>query len=118
MSEDALAQLNVLTGTSKVQEWEPRAGHQVFIEVPLRKEPLGSLRDRRTCLSLTRQTRRPASVAPLCAMCPRASNFNGPERLKPREAATDASVASATDAAQRPSLLCTEASLHELIDRR
>jgi hypothetical protein len=34
----------------------------------------------------------------------------GPERVKP--------CGAATDAAQRPSLLCTEASLRELIDRR
>jgi hypothetical protein len=40
MRGDALAQLNVLTKISKVQEREPRAGHQVFIDVPLHKEPL------------------------------------------------------------------------------
>jgi hypothetical protein len=56
MKGDALAQFNVLTRMSKVQKREPKAGHQVFIEVPHQKEPLGSLRDGRTRLSLTRQT--------------------------------------------------------------
>jgi hypothetical protein len=65
-----LDQLNVLTRMSKVQEWEPRVGHQVFIDVPLRKESLGSLRDQQTRLSLTQQTQRPACVTPPCAMCP------------------------------------------------
>jgi hypothetical protein len=70
MRGDALAQLNVLTSMSNVQELEPRASHQVFIDVPLRIEPLGLLHDRRTRLSLTRQTRHLASVTPPCATCP------------------------------------------------
>jgi hypothetical protein len=34
---DALAQLNVLTRMSKLQESEPKDGQQVFIDVPLHK---------------------------------------------------------------------------------
>jgi hypothetical protein len=60
----------------------PREGDKsrpthIYIDAPLRKESLSSLHDRRTRLSLTRQTRRPVSVTPPCATCPRASNFNG-----------------------------------------
>jgi hypothetical protein len=46
MREDALAQLNVLTRMLKVQESSLRASQHIYIEVPLRKEPLGTLRGR------------------------------------------------------------------------
>jgi hypothetical protein len=67
MRGDVLAQLNVLTRMSKVQEMEPRAGHLVFIDVPLHKEPLGKFCGRQTRLSLTRQT-----------LCPRPSPLRVP----------------------------------------
>jgi hypothetical protein len=56
MRGDALAQLNVLTRMSKVQESSPRASQHIYIEVPLRKEPLGTMRRRQTRLSHHRQT--------------------------------------------------------------
>jgi hypothetical protein len=40
MRGDALAQLNVLTSMSNVQENSPRAGQHIYIDVPLRIEPL------------------------------------------------------------------------------
>jgi hypothetical protein len=43
MRKDALAQLKVLTSMLNVQEWEPRVGHQVFIDVLLRKEAVGQI---------------------------------------------------------------------------
>jgi hypothetical protein len=59
MRGDALAQLNVLTSMSNVQEYSPRAGQHIYIDVPLRKEPLSSLRERQTRLSHHRQTQCP-----------------------------------------------------------
>jgi hypothetical protein len=41
MRGDALAQLNVFTRMSKVQEREPRAGHQIFIDIPFSKRAVG-----------------------------------------------------------------------------
>jgi hypothetical protein len=65
MRGDALAQLNVLISMSNVQECSPRAGQQVFIDVLLRKEPLGKFRGRHPTDVV------PASIAPLSAMRPR-----------------------------------------------
>jgi hypothetical protein len=123
------AHKNVKSPRVGVKSWLPS-----IYRGTLRKEPLGSLRDRRTRLSLTRQMQCPAYVAPPCATCPRASKFqrsssnrqtrpmlarpgvyrtvrHGPERVKPHGAMMNASVASAIDVAQRLSLLCTEATL-------
>jgi hypothetical protein len=71
MRGDALAQLNVLTRMSKVQESSPRVGQHIYIEVPIRKESLGTLRRRQTRLSHHRQT-----------PCPRLSHMIVPCVLK------------------------------------
>jgi hypothetical protein len=75
MRGDALAQLNVLTRMSKVQEKKPRASHQVFIDVPLRKEPLFQNAGSTDASVATQQTQHPASVAHEAATCPTQSNF-------------------------------------------
>jgi hypothetical protein len=72
MRGDALAQHNVLTRMSKVQERELRASHQVFMDVPLHKEPLGKFCGRQTRLLLTRQTSCPR---PSLLQVPRVPNF-------------------------------------------
>jgi hypothetical protein len=65
-----LAQLNVLMRMSKVQEMEPRASHQVFIDVPLHKEPLGKI-SWVTDASVAHPTDVvPVSIAPLSATHP------------------------------------------------
>jgi hypothetical protein len=76
MRGNDLAQLNVLTRMSKVQEMEPRASHQVFIDVPLHKEPLGKFRGRQTRLSLTRQTSCPRLSPHRMPRVHACSNFN------------------------------------------
>jgi hypothetical protein len=124
MRGDALAQLNMLISMTNVQGSEPRAGHQVFIDVPLRKEPLGKFCGRQTCLSLSRQMLcpRPSPLrVPRVHAC---SNFNGraltdgrvlrsyarasvaptnvvQKGLKTIHKPTDAFVATSSDAAQR-----------------
>jgi hypothetical protein len=69
MSGRGAAQLKGLSRMSKCQENSPRAGQHIYIEVPLRKEPLGTLRG----LSHHRQT-----------PCPRLSHTIVPYVLKLR----------------------------------
>jgi hypothetical protein len=126
MRGDALAQLNVLTSMSNIQEYSPRAGQHIYIDVSLRIEPLSKFHGRQTRLSLTRQIPclRPSPLrvprvhgvfkfqwsipTDRCVLRSRALASVAPSNavqkgLKPRGAATDV--------AQRPSLLCTEAAL-------
>jgi hypothetical protein len=59
------------------REREPRAGHQVFIDAPLRIEPLGKFRGRQTRLSHHQQTPCPCSSLLRVPHVHTRSNFNG-----------------------------------------
>jgi hypothetical protein len=65
-----LAQLKMLTRMSKYLEREPKAGQQVFIDVPLRIELLYPYRGHQTRLSRGHQMQHTTFDARMAATCP------------------------------------------------
>jgi hypothetical protein len=78
----------MLTSMSKYQECSPTAGQHIYIDVPLRIEPLYTGRGNQTRLLRLQQTRHPASIARMHATCPWAF-----ESQQSKSSTTDASVA-------------------------